>query len=104
MQIFLIETNLSDSNPMHTISLIIFEVFGELLPIVVFCFSLIKQIRLFRAKRHRQERNESSVSSDINTFDLDARMDSTSYPMASNMDSDERAKDFNPPYLQNVQS
>ena len=104
VQLYLIETNNSDSNPMHTVSLIVFEVFGELLPIVVFCFSLLKQIRLFRRKKLKLERGDSSVSSDVNTFDLDTRMDSASFPMNPNVDSDERVKDFNPPYLQNMQS
>ena len=104
VQLYLIETNNSDSNPMHTVSLIVFEVFGELLPIVVFCFSLLKQIRLFRRKKLKLERGDSSVSSDVNTFDLDTRMDSASFPMNPNVDSDERVKDFNPPYLQNTQS
>ena len=49
---FILGAKWRSDNPLspefHYISLALFEVFGEVLPIIFFCFALLKQILLFK--------------------------------------------------------
>ena len=45
----------TDNNILWPAYLIIYEIFGEILPILIYCYVLLSQIKLFRTKKNKDE-------------------------------------------------